>query len=72
MKTVYFTAGDLSRRLQGNVTPDGVRAAARRGWITASAVTDGGVQLFNHAAINRLKRHRERRNSGGSCRQVAD
>lgn len=54
----FLTSGEAAKRL--DMTPDGIRAAERRGAIKALK-TEGGVRLFQQAEIENFRQVRKAR-----------
>jgi DNA-binding transcriptional MerR regulator len=59
----YLSSADASRLL--GVTPATVRLMVKREELRVSAVTEGGIQLFERADVEKLASQRAVRRMGG-------
>ena len=60
MAEIFFTAGDIVRRMNGEISTDGIRWARMRGYLRAATRTAGGVYLFRESDVERWIAQRQR------------
>lgn len=61
MTEQFLMIADVSRALDGMLSPDGVRAASDRGELPVASRTPSGVRLFRASDVARFRRTREAR-----------
>jgi DNA-binding transcriptional MerR regulator len=61
MAEQFLMISDVSRVLDGELSPDGVRAASDRGELPIAQRTPSGVRLFRLSDVERFRQDREAR-----------
>lgn len=65
-----LSSADASRVL--GVTPASIRLMVRRGELPVAAMTEGGIHLFKHSAVERLAKRRNSQRTVKGARADGD